>query len=106
LLSSGRKVGSIDVEEGMSERRYFATVVARDRPLLRDLAGEDLDLFQATAKEAEVGRYTIEGLLTIEEVQRLVDSGYEVVVHEDASKRARAQAETTEFGQWLRDMGV
>jgi hypothetical protein len=81
-------------------------VVARTRQSLRDLAEEDLDLFQATAKEAEEGRCTIEGLLTIEEVQRLVEDGYEVVVHEEASKRSRAQTETIEFPQWLEGMGA
>ena len=90
----------------MSERRYFVTVVARSRQLLRDLSGEDLDLIQATAREIEEGRCTIEGLLTIEEVQRLVDAGYEVVVHEEASKRARAQTETIEFDQWLGETGA
>jgi len=90
----------------MRERRYFTTVVARTSQLLRDLAEEGLDLFQATAKETEDGRFTIEGLLTIEEVQRLVDEGYEVVVHEEASKRARAQTEKIDIGQWLEGMGA
>jgi hypothetical protein len=89
----------------MSKRRYFVTVVARTRQSLRDLSEEDLDLVQATAKEDEEGRCTIEGLLTIDEVERLVDVGYEVVVHEEASRRARAQTETIEFEQWREDMG-
>lgn len=90
----------------MSERRYFSTVVTRTRQSLRDLAEEDVDVVQATAKERGDGKYTIEGLLTIDEVQSLVDNGYEVVVHEEASKRARAQSETIEFDQWLGDMGA
>jgi hypothetical protein len=88
----------------LSGRRYFVTVVAGTRQALRDLGGEGLDLVQATANEAEDGRCTIEGLLTIEEVERLVDSGYEVVVHEDASRRARAQDETATFDEWREGM--
>ena len=90
----------------MSERRYFSTVVARTRQSLRDLAEEGVDVVQATAKDTGDGKFTIEGLLTIDEVQRLVDNGYEVVVHEGASRRARAQTETIEFEQWLGGMGA
>ncbi len=90
----------------MSECRYFSTIVARTRQALRDLAEQEVDVVQATARDAGDGRFTIEGLVTIEEVERLVEGGYEVTLHEEASKRARARTETVEFEQWLGDMGA
>lgn len=88
----------------MVERRYFVTVKADSRRALRNLSEEDLDLFQATAKEADDGTYSIEGLLTLEQVARLVEADYQVLVQEESSKRARAGRETIEFTQWLREM--
>jgi hypothetical protein len=60
----------------------------------------DLDLFKPTAREAvptapgdpgRAGEFTVEGLLTLEEIGRLVSAGYRVLVHEDAAQKARGQ---------------
>lgn len=84
--------------------KFFATVIAPDRRALLRLSQYDLDLFQPTVKVMEEKTYTMEGLLTLEEVGRLVVDGYHVLVEEEASKRARAQREIVEFQDWIKGM--
>ena len=86
-------------------RRYFVTVLAGDPHSLRKLGSHGMDLFQATSRETAEGNGAIEGLLTTDEIEQLIDGGYRVVVEEEASKRARA-TQTAEFEQWLRDLEV
>lgn len=87
-------------------RRYFVTVLADSPRSLRELGELGLDLFQSTAKETADGKSAIEGLVTMEEVERLVDAGCQVLVEEESSKRARAVTDTVEFDEWLKDMEV
>lgn len=84
--------------------KFFATVIAPDRRALMRLSQYDLDLFQPTVKVTEEKTHTIEGLLTLEEIGRLVVDGYRVLVEEEASKRARAQREIVEFQDWIKGM--
>ena len=85
------------------EPKYFVTIHAADVRTLRELAGFDLDLFQATARAQEQD-HRIEGLITLPDVSRLVAAGYQVTVEAPEDARARAQ-ETASFGDWLADMG-
>jgi hypothetical protein len=80
--------------------RYFVTIIAGGREGLQALRGLDLDLFKPTAREAvptapgdpgRPGEFTVDGLLTLEEIGRLVSAGYRVLVHEDAAQKARGQ---------------
>ncbi|HEX2324178.1 MAG TPA: hypothetical protein VHQ00_02200 [Chloroflexota bacterium] len=80
--------------------RSFVTVIAGGREGLLALRALDLDLFKPTAREAvptapgdpgRAGEFTVEGLLTLEEIGRLVSAGYRVLVHEDAAQKARGQ---------------
>jgi hypothetical protein len=71
--------------------RYFVTVYAPGREALLALSQEELDLFKPTAKEADVGELRIDGLLTLEEIGRLVDAGYRVLVQAHEAHRARGQ---------------
>lgn len=86
-------------------RKFFVTVFAPNRRALLNLGDYHLDLFQATAKVSENQEFTIEGLLTLEEIERLVEGGYRVLVEEEASQRARATQEVTGFQEWMRAMG-
>lgn len=86
-------------------RRYFVTVLSDDPRALRALGKHGFDLFQATAKKTREGGGSIEGLVTLEEVEQLVEDGFKVLIEEESSKRARA-TETVEFAQWLKEMGV
>ena len=86
--------------------RYFVTILANTSDALRRLAELDLDVFQATARGDERGECSIEGLVTMKEVERLVEAGYRVLVKEESSTRARARSETVNFAQWVREMGA
>ena len=108
------------------DQRFFVTVIAPDRSALGRLAAYELDLLHQTsavtrlqsarvsmaARSVEAGapppkpaevteQISIDGLLTMEQVARLVRDGYEVVVREPASKRARA-TQTMELQDWLK----
>jgi hypothetical protein len=85
-------------------KRYFVTVLAATRQAMVDLAGFHLDLFQATAQGLEDSGGVIQGLLSLEEIGRLVDAGYRVTVEEPDTARARAH-DTSEFADWLEGMG-
>ena len=85
-------------------RRFFVTVLAPSKRALLNLGEYDLDLFQPTAKATEQNEFAIDGLLNLEEIGRLVEEGYRVVVNEESSKKARARTEVAEFQQWLRGM--
>ncbi|MFB2980193.1 hypothetical protein [Microseira sp. BLCC-F43] len=78
-------------------RKFFVTVFAANRRALINLGDYHLDLFQATAKASENDEFTIEGLLTLAEIERLVEGGYRVLVEEESAKRARATQEVTGF---------
>jgi hypothetical protein len=71
--------------------RYFVTVYAPGREALLALSQQDLDLFKPTAREADPGELRIDGLLTLEEIGRLVDAGYRVLVQVHAARKARGQ---------------
>lgn len=84
---------------------YFVTVYAPDRQKLGQLRDFDLDLFSATARVGEgKNGASIQGLLTLEEIGKLVDTGYQVLVSEHESKRSRAQTEIAKFDDWIRVM--
>lgn len=112
-------------------RRFFVRVFSSDTDGLARLAGSGLDLFRASAvaaraslraapQRAEVTSSEVpatadsleslssapyvDGLLTLEEIGRLVVDGYRVLVNADADRRARAQTETIEFDAWLKGM--
>ncbi|WP_088889142.1 M14 family zinc carboxypeptidase [Leptolyngbya ohadii] len=86
-------------------RKFFVVVFASTRRALLNLSNYHLDLFQATAQTAQNQEFTIEGLLSLEEVERLVNDGYRVLIQEEASKRARATQEVTSFQEWMQAMG-
>lgn len=80
-------------------KRYFVTIDAKTDQAWDDLGETDLDLLHPTgAKRRRGGR--IQALVTMAEVESLVDEGYEVMVQESAAKRSRAR-ETVGFQEWL-----
>jgi hypothetical protein len=83
--------------------KFFVTVIAPDRRALAALSSYEFDLFHPTAQEKQE-QFSIEGLLALEQVGRLVEDGYQVLVEEESSKRARARTETAEFRDWLKEM--
>jgi hypothetical protein len=86
-------------------KRFFVEVMAPDRVTLRRLHGFGLDLFRTTASEHRDGGFRIEGLVTLEEVGRLVEDGYPVLVAEEASQRAGG-VEWSDLSDWLVGRGA
>jgi hypothetical protein len=84
-------------------RRYFVTVRAPSHRALLSLHEYGLDLFQPTAAQTREDEFTIEGLMTLDDVGRLVDDGYQVLVQDEMSKRVRAR-QTIDFDEWLKGM--
>lgn len=109
------------------DSKFFVTIIAPDRAALLRLANYELDLLHQTAAvterravrlsavkdkarpneyveagSAHTERETaIDGLLSLEQVGRLVADGYQVLVREGASKRSRA-SQVMEFQDWLK----
>ena len=111
--------------------KYFVTVIAVDRASLQRLRDYELDLFQQTAQAAvqrrtrlaatarttdlalveetevtaEERQFSVDGLLSLEEIGRLVDDGYSVLVKENAAARQAAATETIGARDWYRQQG-
>jgi hypothetical protein len=103
-----------------NERRYFVKIEAPSRRALIDLGTMGLDLFAHSTvvssamlrtRAAEGGlteepvSLLVEGLVTLGQVEQLVQAGYRVTVEEEAAKRARTALNVIEFEQWLKAMG-
>jgi hypothetical protein len=85
------------------ERLFFCIIFAQDQKHLIALNRQGVDVFQPTARITDQKEYVIEGLLTLEDVVKLVDNGYRVLVEEDASKRARATEFITTAEEWIKE---
>jgi hypothetical protein len=88
--------------EQMSEerpQRFFVTVTAADPERLREVGRFGLDLFshRHTDKGPEIG-----GLVTLEDVGRLVEAGYQVhVLETDAPRRKH---EYVQLDAWRKEL--
>jgi len=85
-----------------SDDRYFVTIRCDSPEELARIRAFGLDLFGTTAAEGKQG-VTIEGLLSLEDVERVRAEGAEVEVHDHVSARSRAHEQTSDAEQWLRD---
>ncbi len=67
-------------------KRYFVEIIAENNLKLRRLQKMDLDIFQPSAKSLnnEKKEVSIEGLVTIEEINQLIQNGYKVMIKEDS----------------------
>lgn len=87
--------------------RYFVTVYASSADDLRRLQQHGFDLFAQTAKKvrARVPQpFSIEGLLTTEEVESLVQGGYRVLLEDPVEARSHVSGQPAEFSDWLERM--
>jgi hypothetical protein len=87
---------------GGQPRRYFVTVYVSGPDQIGAVMRYGFDLF-GEAIHADGDRVAVDGLLTLAEAGRLVDDGHRVLLLEEASRRARAHLEITDFEGWLRD---
>ena len=86
-----------------NEDRFFVTIRAGSVEGLAEVRGLGLDLFGTTAKAGD--DVTIEGLLTLEDVGRVVTAGHEVVVRRHADTMARAHEQSASAEEWLAEIG-
>ncbi len=87
--------------------RYFVVIFARDAAALRALQKFELDVFPQTAKRADADKeypYSIDGLLSVAEIEKVVNAGYHVLIEDPIEKRARGAGNVGEFPQWLQEM--
>jgi hypothetical protein len=76
-------------------RRYFVTIFTPDGRRMREIGVLDLDLFGGGSDES--GSW-VDGLITLEDVGRLVEAGYRVLVGDtDRPKRVHP---FVDFGEW------
>ena len=61
----------------------------------------NLDLFQSAVKTSKDKKeFSIEGLITLEDVNKLTQGGYKVLIKKEAPKRTPAVDETSSFQNW------
>ena len=65
-------------------KRFFVTIEAPDGQRLRELLGRGLDLFAA---RSDASGHRVDGLITLEDVGKLVEAGYQVLVCETSRPR-------------------
>lgn len=80
--------------------RFFVKVFAATPLALRRLQKFDFDLFHSTARHTADKRASIDGLLTMEQIEKLVLDGYQVLIEEEASRRAHGQKEIMTVEEW------
>ena len=80
--------------------RYFVTVIAPSERTFLELGEFDLDLVVGSAKRRN---RSIEGVLELGEIGKLVDLGYEVMVAEREDARSRA-SEIISFDAWRKSV--
>ncbi|HEY7081416.1 MAG TPA: M14 family metallopeptidase [Nitrososphaeraceae archaeon] len=83
------------------DTKFFVSIIAPTKLDLINLNKYEIDVFQSTAQINEQKKFSIDGLLTLEEVGRLVKDGYKVTVKDESSKHARARSEAVGFKQWM-----
>ena len=88
-----------------SDDRHFVTIRCDSPDELARVRALGLDLFGTTAQEGDYG-VKIEGLLSRADIERVRAEGAEVEVHEHVSARSRADEQTDDAAEWLRDMGA
>jgi hypothetical protein len=81
--------------------KYFVEVTAPTKQALINLQKLELDLFPPTAKSTDKNEFTIEGLVTSEDVNRLVQKGYKVLVKKESPTSTPAVSETASVSDWI-----
>lgn len=78
-------------------RRFFVTIMAPDRERLREVFGRGLYLFAARSDESG---HRVDGLITLEDVGKLVEAGYRVLVCD--TDRPRHEHRFIEAEEWMK----
>jgi murein tripeptide amidase MpaA len=79
--------------------RYFVVIISPNKQQLVGLQKFELDLFQSTVKSLDKNEFSIEGLITLDDVNRLVEKGYKVVVKKQSPTNSPANSEMMSFSE-------
>lgn len=77
--------------------RFFVTIQAPDEKALHRLYEYDLDLF--TTRSTPEGTTAVDGLVTLDDVGRLVEDGYQVLVGQTDTPKTTPPV--VSFGEWV-----
>lgn len=77
------------------------TVITPNQLNFLKLRKYDLDLFKQTAKATDRDEFVIDGFLTLEEVEMLVQGGYQVTIKGDPTKENTGRSEAIGFQDWI-----
>lgn len=77
--------------------RYFVKVQVPDRRRVRSLAALDLDLH--AVRDRDDGT-SVDGLMTLDQVRKVVRAGFPVLIEVEADERAHGR-DVIEFDEWL-----
>ena len=80
--------------------KYFVEVIASNKQHLINLQKFELDLFQSTAKSIDDKEFKIDGLISLDDINNLVEKGYKVVIKSESMKKTPAVQQTTSFQEW------
>jgi hypothetical protein len=80
--------------------KYFVEVIASNKQQLINLQKFELDLFQPTAKSIDDKEFKIDGLISLDDINKLVEKGYKVVIKNESTKKTPAVQQTTSFQEW------
>lgn len=81
--------------------RYFVQVGASSKEALVNLQAYDYDLFRHTSRQTSERVYNIDGLLTVEQAERLVKDGYTVLMQRGSSMGVEDASDVIELKDWL-----
>src|SRR4051812_2556505 len=79
--------------------RYFVVITSPNKQQLVSLQKLELDLFQSTVKTLDKNEFSIEGLITLEEVNKLVEMGYKVLVKKQSPNSSPANSQIMSFSE-------
>lgn len=81
-------------------KKYFVEIIASNKQQLVQLQKFELDLFSPTVKSIE-NEFSIEGLVTLDQVSKLVENGFKVIMKKEAVTKTPATEESMPFGNWV-----
>jgi hypothetical protein len=92
--------------QNVGSKKFFVKVIAPNKSSLAGLRKYHLDLFKPTATIHQEDKFSIEGLLSLDQIGMLTENGYQVVVEEEAAKRSRSKLHAVTFKEWIKGMEV
>lgn len=94
----------VHMDEERPSRRFFVRVFADDPDELANLREAGLDLFPGVSRPQDVARHSLDGLLTLDEIARVVENGLQVLVETTLEARSNANPADIDATTWKRNV--